>query len=105
FIRLSYLEITCLRLARIARKGVELLTAVLLSVRGIEVLWRLRRQAHQHFLRALVLDRELELEARLRRSAQLGDLRVERKLGGQICRELHLDGQVCLRGRAARAHR
>src|SRR5262249_31636778 len=66
-----YLELHILRLARIERKCVELLTAVLLCVGGIEVLWRLRRQAHQHFLRAVVLDRKLELEARLRRAAEL----------------------------------
>src|SRR5437016_1556587 len=105
-IRGSHLELDVLRLAWIERKGIELLTAVLLGVSGIEVLRRLRRQAHQHFLRAVVLDPKLELETRLRRAAQFGELWVERQLGGQISRELHLDGQAwaCLRGGPARDH-
>ncbi len=53
-----------------------------------------RRQAHHDLLAAVVLDAELELEGRLRRAAQLRQLRIERELGRQVGRERHCDRQA-----------
>src|SRR5262249_52519232 len=104
-VRRTYLEFHVLRLAGIERKGVELLATILLGERGIEVLRRLRGQAHQHLLGAVILDGELELEARFGSAAQLGELRIERELGRQIGGELYLDGKRRVAGRALCAHR
>ena len=78
-IRRRDFELHVLALAGVDRHRVELLRAVLLGERGVEILRRLRRQAHRQLLAAVVLDAELIFEARLRGAAQFGKLRRDAK--------------------------
>ena len=62
-IRRRHLKLHVLALAGIDRHGVELLGAILLGKRNVEVARRLRGQAHRELLAAVVLDAERVLES------------------------------------------
>ena len=95
-VRRAHLQLHILGLAGIDRDGVELLAAVLLGERGVEILRRLGGKAHRELLAAVVLDGELKLEARLRCAAQFGKLRRQRQLGRQILGQRDCDRQLRL---------
>ena len=86
-----HLELHVLGLAGIDRNRGELLAAVGLGERGVEILRRVGGETDQQFLTAVVLDGHRVFEARARGAAQLRQLRSERELGRQFLGERHRD--------------